>query len=67
MQYSHISPIRDRYQDHIRNVMRLIDHHSKEYTLTGEQFHYDSYTHLCDYVSRLKQYIKTQERDFERG
>ena len=58
---THISKIRDKWQQHIREVSRTIDSHSREYTITGEAFHLDSYNSLVRYMHSLKQYIKDQE------
>ena len=60
-----ISQIRNLYQDHIKNTIKLIDLHSELYTATGYEFHKRSYDHLVKYVCELKQYIKDAEASNE--
>ena len=60
-----VMSVRDQYQIHIRNIVRTIDKHSREYHQTNNEFHLQQYELLVDYIHRLKTWIKSREADTE--
>ena len=60
-----MSTSREQYKQHIINICRVIDQHSRAYHETQNQFHLQQYELLVEYIHRLKTWIKSREADTE--
>jgi len=55
--------IRAPYQQHIHNIQRAIDDHSRAYLVTGDPEHKQCYDLLVEYLHTVKTYITRLEQN----
>ena len=55
------SPVRERWNAPIHNILKAIDNHTSIYLNTGDKWHAEQADFLRKYVKRLKDRIKEEE------